>query len=88
MGRRTAIAAVLALAALASSPVAALADEPVITAAAVVADSAPQTVFFGNGCFWGRQKEFVDAEKLLGRSPDQVSAVVGYAGGKQQGAMQ
>lgn len=77
--------AVLALAAFTSSPVAALADEAPIAAAAAES-AAPQTVYFGNGCFWGRQKEFVDAEKTLGRAPDQVSAVVGYAGGKQQGA--
>lgn len=38
-----------------------------------------------NGCFWGRQKDFVDVEKTLGRTPDKVSAVVGYAGGRQTG---
>lgn len=32
-------------------------------------------------CFWGRQKEFVDTEKSLGRKPDEISAVTGYAGG-------
>lgn len=45
--------------------------------------AAPTPVYFGNGCFWGRQKEFVDAEKAMGRTSEQVSAVVGYAGGKQ-----
>lgn len=40
----------------------------------------------GNGCFWGRQKDFVDVEKKdLGRSEEAVSAVVGYAGGRQSG---
>ncbi len=44
-------------------------------------------LYFGNGCFWGRQKDYVDAErKVLGRAPEQVTAVVGYAGGKKQGA--
>ena len=44
----------------------------------------PETVYFGNGCFWGRQKEYVDTEKeQLGRKAP--SAVVGYAGGKAVG---
>ncbi len=44
-------------------------------------------LYFGNGCFWGRQKDYVDTErKVLGRAPEQVTAVVGYAGGKKQGA--
>ncbi len=72
--------------AIAVNPAAALAAEPAATAATLeAAKAAPQTVYFGNGCFWGRQKEFVDTEKKLGRAPDQVSAVVGYAGGKQAG---
>eukprot|EP00879_Flechtneria_rotunda_P005275 GHRR01005561.1.p1 GENE.GHRR01005561.1~~GHRR01005561.1.p1 ORF type:complete len:301 (+),score=93.10 GHRR01005561.1:176-1078(+) len=54
-----------------------------LTAAA--AESVP-TVYFGNGCFWGRQKDFVDTEKALGRTnPAAISALVGYAGGKQAG---
>lgn len=53
--------------------------------AASASDSVP--LYFGNGCFWGRQKDYVDAErKVLGRAPDQVTAVVGYAGGTKQGA--
>jgi len=41
-----------------------------------------QRVYFGNGCFWGRQKEFVDLElNALGRSLNEVSSVAGYAGG-------
>jgi hypothetical protein len=54
-------------------------------ATASAASGAPQTVYFGNGCFWGRQKDFVDVEKSLGRSPDKVSAIVGYAGGRKTG---
>lgn len=41
-----------------------------------------------NGCFWGRQKDFVDVEKSLGRSGEKVSAVVGYAGGRKTGEPQ
>lgn len=37
--------------------------------------------YFGNGCFWARQKSFVDVEReTLGRSLP--SSLVGYAGGK------
>ena len=46
---------------------------------------APMPVYFGNGCFWGRQKDYVDKERAMGRKGDKVSAVVGYAGG--QGAL-
>ena len=44
--------------------------------------SSVPAVYFGNGCFWGRQKDFVDTEmKQLGRtSPAEISALVGYAG--------
>ena len=50
----------------------------------VAAADLPETVYFGNGCFWGRQKEFVDTERTeLGRATP--SAVVGYAGGKAVG---
>jgi peptide methionine sulfoxide reductase MsrA len=47
------------------------------------APSAPTTtVYFGNGCFWGRQKDFVDTElRALARAPERVTAVAGYAGG-------
>eukprot|EP00429_Kryptoperidinium_foliaceum_P003629 CAMPEP_0176012854 /NCGR_PEP_ID=MMETSP0120_2-20121206/6009_1 /TAXON_ID=160619 /ORGANISM="Kryptoperidinium foliaceum, Strain CCMP 1326" /LENGTH=273 /DNA_ID=CAMNT_0017345751 /DNA_START=729 /DNA_END=1546 /DNA_ORIENTATION=- len=40
-------------------------------------------VYFGCGCFWHVQHEFVDAEKrILGRSDDELTARAGYAGGK------
>ena len=53
--------------------------------AARASESVP--LYFGNGCFWGRQKDYVDTErKALGRAPEQVTAVVGYAGGKKTGA--
>lgn len=40
-------------------------------------------VYFGNGCFWGRQKDFVDTEMKLGREMSTATAVVGYAGGQE-----
>lgn len=71
MDRRTAIAT--ALLTLVSSS----------TGHAAAAEPPSTTVYFGNGCFWGRQKDFVDVEQgLLKRSPEQTSAVVGYAGGR------
>jgi peptide methionine sulfoxide reductase MsrA len=42
-----------------------------------------QEVYFGCGCFWHVQHEFVEAEKkILGRSDDELTARAGYAGGK------
>ena len=48
---------------------------------------APTPIYFGNGCFWGRQKDYIDAEKAMGRSQADLSAVVGYAGGQQKGLL-
>lgn len=43
-------------------------------------------IYFGNGCFWGRQYDYASVEsKVLGRAPNQVTAVAGYAGGTQAG---
>jgi peptide methionine sulfoxide reductase MsrA len=40
-------------------------------------------VYFGVGCFWHVQHEFVNAEKtILGRTNKELSALAGYAGGK------
>lgn len=37
-----------------------------------------------NGCFWGRQKSFIDTElDELGRWQGNLTSVVGYAGGKK-----
>ena len=52
------------------------------TALAVEPSSEVTPIYFGNGCFWGRQKDFVDTEKKLGRRPEEISAVAGYAGGR------
>ena len=60
---------------------------------ATVATSYPRTAsaadeelidcYFGCGCFWHVQHEFVEAErKILGRSDDQITSRAGYAGGK------
>jgi peptide methionine sulfoxide reductase MsrA len=90
LSRRGTLTAVVALAAaVAFKPRAAAAAEEAggagEAAAASAASGVPQTVYFGNGCFWGRQKDFVDVEKSLGRTPDKVSAIVGYAGGRKTG---
>lgn len=50
-----------------------------------ISPEAPTPIYFGNGCFWGRQKDYIDAEKSMGRPKSDLSAVVGYAGGKQKG---
>lgn len=40
-------------------------------------------VYFGCGCFWHVQHEFVEAERrILGRSDDELTSRAGYAGGK------
>ena len=40
-------------------------------------------VYFGCGCFWHVQHEFVEAERrILGRTDETLTARVGYAGGK------
>lgn len=63
------------------------------TAALVGALSFPNTVlaeeddqidvYFGCGCFWHVQHEFVEAERnILGRSDDQLTSRAGYAGGR------
>uniref|UniRef100_A0A7S4I4W7 peptide-methionine (S)-S-oxide reductase n=1 Tax=Odontella aurita TaxID=265563 RepID=A0A7S4I4W7_9STRA len=39
--------------------------------------------YFGCGCFWHVQHEFVEAERqILGRSDKEISARAGYAGGR------
>ncbi|KIY93771.1 hypothetical protein MNEG_14190 [Monoraphidium neglectum] len=94
-----ALSSALLAAAVLVTPAAALADEaPAAVAAAAASEAAApaapafgrkapaETVYFGNGCFWGRQKDFVDAEKALGRtSPADISSLVGYAAGKKTG---
>ena len=52
------------------------------TVPAVVATTDLESVYFGVGCFWHIQHEFIVAEReLLGRSDRQLTAFTGYAGG-------
>ena len=88
-----AVAAMLALSLSASPSLAASSGSAQAASAAgavVSADSASSStdasdnttpIYFGNGCFWGRQKDFVDVEKALGREGGKISAITGYAGG-------
>mmetsp|Transcript_89398 Transcript_89398/g.178664 ORF Transcript_89398/g.178664 Transcript_89398/m.178664 type:complete len:284 (-) Transcript_89398:235-1086(-) len=57
-------------------------------AAAAAADEADVEVYFGCGCFWHVQHEFVEAERrILGRTGDlATTAYTGYAGGTKQPA--
>lgn len=52
------------------------------TPSVALASSAVEPVYFGNGCFWGRQYDFIKAEEEMGRQNKDISAVVGYAGGR------
>lgn len=46
-------------------------------------------IYFGVGCFWHVQHEFVQTEQnLLGRSKDMVTSAAGYAGGTRLGSNQ
>jgi len=64
-----------------------LADAALAPVLGELAAAAPGAeVYFGNGCFWGRQHEFVEAERKQGRSNDEVTSLVGYAGGLGLGA--
>jgi hypothetical protein len=52
-------------------------------ASAAAVDSSLQDVYFGVGCYWHIQHEFVMAElERLGRSNKELTAYTGYAGGK------
>lgn len=79
-----------------ASPVAAWARGllAALTVVAVVASGAARParadsnvgIFFGQGCFWHLQHEFVKQEEAdLGRKGDQITSLVGYAGGKEVG---
>ena len=84
--RRAAAAAVLALlAATCQGRAIALEADSFQSGAGASSSEAPTPIYFGNGCFWGRQKDYIDAEKSMGRSKSDLSAVVGYAGGRQKG---
>ena len=75
-GRRSVLAGGLA---------AAVAPHPLIPAAA--AAEAPVKIYFGAGCFWHVQHEFVLEEVAsLDRKGEAITAVAGYAGGKRLGS--
>jgi peptide methionine sulfoxide reductase MsrA len=55
---------------------------PLAQAVQAEAEEEEIDVYFGCGCFWHVQHEFVEAErKILGRSDTQLTARAGYAGG-------
>lgn len=84
--RRAAAAAVLALLAVTCQGRAVALEADSAQARSDASSSgAPTPIYFGNGCFWGRQKDYIDAEKSMGRSKSDLSAVVGYAGGRKKG---
>jgi peptide methionine sulfoxide reductase MsrA len=57
------------------------------SAVAATDDETDVGVYFGVGCFWHIQHEFVDAErKLLDRGDRQLTSRAGYAGGTQTGS--
>ena len=58
---------------------AALSLAPPVAGGAAAGRARP--IYFGNGCFWGRQHTFYEAELSLGRTDDTITSVVGYAGG-------
>ena len=63
-----------------------IATASVIASAVLFGDSAVRaadtSVYFGVGCFWHVQHEFVETEKqVLGRSDKDVNSYAGYAGG-------
>ena len=60
------------------------AEDVVVTETPVSTGSTSglESVYFGVGCFWHIQHEFVAAERdLLGRSDQEFTAFTGYAGG-------
>ncbi|KAF5843306.1 hypothetical protein DUNSADRAFT_108 [Dunaliella salina] len=63
----------------------ALAEAMPAASSSIGSREVPEPVYFGNGCFWGRQYDFVNAEKEMGRGMGEATAVVGYAGGRQAG---
>ena len=45
-----------------------------------------EDVYFGAGCFWHVQHEFIQAERnILGRKDNELTSLTGYAGGLKTG---
>lgn len=58
--------------------------QPAIAQVTSSTDTKSESVYFGVGCFWHVQHEFVETERrILGRSDSELTSVAGYAGGKQ-----
>jgi len=54
--------------------------------AGLVVDNKSVDVYFGVGCFWHIQHEFVEAERtMLGRTDKTLTSLTGYAGGTATG---
>merc|ERR1712048_1325501 len=65
-----------AIGTVAASMLPSLANKP-----ATAAEEENIEVYFGCGCFWHVQHEFVEAErKILQRGDKQLTSLVGYAG--------
>jgi peptide methionine sulfoxide reductase MsrA len=89
LSRRQLAGGALAIPALALwSPTSALADAQVAAAAdAAAADGAMLPIYFGCGCFWHAQHEFVELERKALNRPDlALSSRCGYAGGTRVGS--
>ena len=68
-----------------SASAAAVAVRTSVLPAASVEESVV-SCYFGVGCFWHVQHEFVEAEKkILGRGERELTSLAGYAGGTQLG---
>mmetsp|Transcript_15108 Transcript_15108/g.34396 ORF Transcript_15108/g.34396 Transcript_15108/m.34396 type:complete len:196 (+) Transcript_15108:27-614(+) len=80
----TGIVATAATTAMAApTPAATAATEATTTATTILPQ---QDVYFGVGCFWHIQHEFVEAERsLLKRGDTELTSRAGYAGGKAAG---
>lgn len=62
----------------------AVASSAVAPRLALAEEDAPMDVYFGVGCFWHIQHEFVDAErKILKRNDRELTSRTGYAGGSK-----
>jgi len=58
---------------------------PISSSISTTLEVKQENIYFGVGCFWHVQHEFVNAEKqILGRKEDQSTSLAGYAGGKSK----
>ena len=79
----TSTLAALSTATLIQPSVRAVAAEAAAAASAAPAAESPIDVYFGCGCFWHVQHEFVEAERrILSRDDLALTSYAGYAGGK------